>query len=384
MSLHDELQRLADTAPRPGIDHDLWDRGRALRRRDRLVTSAVVLVLVLVVGGMGTLLVGPPRAVAPASDAVPGGAIPSRIYEPPNNDPLLEDDLDIGRASVAFVGANQSSLTPFATVIGAADGTYHFLSLPDLDQGREALALSPDGTRLAWRSKNSELHVADLTTGEVTDLRPQFATTDHRSWELGWRADSLHLAWAGSRQGGIFNVVTGEEERASARDYFTCCPVSPSGDLAAIRNVRRGGPARFATASSEKLLRRALPADLYPKGATVTPLGWADDHLVLATVFGPEGSYVEDYHLALFTSPDRPESEWTYRILVRGVPSSDELSIAVDLIPDLDGATNQQLTHDFGEPDWPGQGPDRLPLILGALMALLSGLALIRMLRYQR
>jgi hypothetical protein len=31
------------------------------------------------------------------------------------------------------------------------------------------------------------------------------------------------------------------------------------------------------------------------------------------------------------------------------------LSVAVDLIPDLDGTSNQQLTHDFGEPDWPAE-----------------------------
>ena len=79
MSLHDQLQRLADTAPRPGIDHAGWERGRALRRRDRLVTSAVVVVMVLVVGGLASLVLGPPRAVAPANETVPAGAIPRRI-----------------------------------------------------------------------------------------------------------------------------------------------------------------------------------------------------------------------------------------------------------------------------------------------------------------
>lgn len=84
------------------------------------------------------------------------------------------------------------------------------------------------------------------------------------------------------------------------------------------------------------------------------------------------------------TSPDRPESQWTFRIVMRDVPDRG-VSVAVDLIPDLDGTSTQQLTHDFGEHDWPGDSPwrDRVPAILGGLLALLTGLAYIRMLRHQ-
>ena len=49
------------------------------------------------------------------------------------------------------------------------------------------------------------------------------------------------------------------------------------------------------------------------------------------------------------TSPDRPRSQWTYRIVMRDVPDVTDLSIAVDLVPDLDGTSSQQLTHDFGD-----------------------------------
>ena len=42
------------------------------------------------------------------------------------------------------------------------------------------------------------------------------------------------------------------------------------------------------------------------------------------------------------TSPDRPESEWTYRILLRDLPDALSLSLAVDLIPDLDGTSAQE------------------------------------------
>lgn len=63
-------------------------------------------------------------------------------------------------------------------------------------------------------------------------------------------------------------------------------------------------------------------------------------------------------------------------------PSVSPVSIAVDLIPDLDGTSNQQLTHDFGDPDVPGDSPwrDRAPVLLGGLLA---GLAFIRMLQRQ-
>ena len=103
----------------------------------------------------------------------------------------------------------------------------------------------------------------------------------------------------------------------------------------------------------------------------------------MAQVDAPAGSYVEGEHLALLTSPDRPESEWTYRILVRDVPDTQGLSIAVDLIPDLTGDPSQELTHDFGVEASSDQGRGELPYALGGLMSLLAGLAYIRMLRHQ-
>ncbi len=120
---------------------------------------------------------------------------------------------------------------------------------------------------------------------------------------------------------------------------------------------------------------RPLPTDLYPSGASVRPLGWATDDLVLAEVDAPAGSYVEGSHLALFTSPDRPESEWTYRIVMRDLPAVD-VSIATDLIPDLDGTSNQQLTHDFGEPAIPGERDISWMIGLGVAgaIAVLMGL----------
>ena len=103
----------------------------------------------------------------------------------------------------------------------------------------------------------------------------------------------------------------------------------------------------------------------------------------VAHVDAPAGSYVEGPHLVLLTSPDRPESEWTYRILVRGVPETPSLSLAVDLVPDLDGTSSQVLTHDFEAPAEASPWRERAPYVLGGLVALLAGLAFVRMLRRQ-
>ena len=46
------------------------------------------------------------------------------------------------------------------------------------------------------------------------------------------------------------------------------------------------------------------------------------------------------------------------------------MSVAVDLIPDLDGTSSQQLTHDFGEPDWPEERDISWIIGLGVAAAL--------------
>lgn len=387
MTLHDELGLLADTAPRPTIDHTLWDQGRALRRRDRLVTSALVLAMVVVLGGVAALVLSPQRSVDPADGPVPNGAIPSRILDV-GKVGLGETDLAIGRASVAF----NSESTNLPIVVGASDGRYHHLDM----SAPLALALSPDGLRLAYAIPD-RIHIADLETGDVL-VFPHNGGRAARVTSLLWQADSARVTWQGTDDAG--EGVAGTVDLAGPSEYLH--PIertiatgvgSPARTLAALPTrdnqasalfVRPARPRVGVDSDDEEKVRRALPTDLYPDGASVRPLGWAAADLVLAEVDAPAGSYVEGRHLALFTSPDRPESEWTYRIVMRDLPDVD-VSIAVDLIPDLDGTSTQQLTHDFGEPEVPGDSPwrDRLPAILGGLAALLAGLAFIRMLQRQ-
>jgi hypothetical protein len=132
-------------------------------------------------------------------------------------------------------------------------------------------------------------------------------------------------------------------------DPGTAASRQPTGVLTVVGATSTTRAVPFVTERGEVVDRR-LDRELYPTGAAqVSPLGWATNNLVLAQVDGPTGSYVEGRHLALLTSPDQPRSEWTYRIVMRQVPDVAELSLAVDLVPDLDGTSSQQLTHDFGD-----------------------------------
>ena len=79
-----------------------------------------------------------------------------------------------------------------------------------------------------------------------------------------------------------------------------------------------------------------------------------------------DGEGDEAPSLALLTSPDRPEEVWTYRLVVRDLPDIAEVSVAVDLLPDLDGTSAQPLTHQFARPGWPM--PTSLRVLLGALL----------------
>jgi hypothetical protein len=380
--LRTTLHRLADTATPLPVGDDLWQRGRAARRRGQVLAIAAVLAILASVGGVATLVTTTDREARTASsEEVPGGAIPSRILDPTQDlsgVPDLESDLRIGRASVAFI---PSSGIP--VVIGANDGAYHLLDLPGLLAGATPFVVSPDGRRLAWATPD-RLRVADLETGDVLDFAHNGGSGADVTTIL-WLPDSTELRWVGRARGqavmGQLDVTAPSEVAGVYRAVGRGIP-SPGADViaratdgtaVAVPFLTRGeGP---GSGPSNEVLQRTLPADLYPDGASVTPLGWADDHLVVAQVYGPPGSYVEGQHLVLFTSPDRPESEWTYRIVARDIPQNAvPLSIAVDLIPDLDGTSAQQLTHDFDRPADQRDISWMIGLGVAAAIAVLLGL----------
>lgn len=368
LGLRTSLHRVADAVEPLPVADDLWQRGQAARRRGQALVVAAVLAIVVSVSWSAVLMTSEDREARTASSPAPaGGAIPSRVVDPGELD--LETDLAVGRASVAFFSARAQPV-----VVGASDGVYRALDLPDLSDDRGPLELSPDGRHLAWRAVG-RIHVLDLDDGTSTE----FPRTDEHAEvdRLAWAPNSEQLLWngrdaTGRRSGGMLPV--GDTSAPPLPTTSLRGIPSPSGDLVALDSPSSSTAALFLPRRGARI-ERPLPADLYPDGAAVTPLGWTDDHLVLAQVYGPDGSYVEGQHLALFTSPDRPESTWTYRIVSRDVPQDAvPLSVAVDLVPDLDGTSSQVLTHDF---DPPGDQRDISWLIgLGVAAAIAVMMAL--------
>lgn len=400
--LREELDALARTqtfSPDPAT----WDRGRRARRRTRVAAGAAAVAVVAVVAGAGALAVRP-SGVGPAGDVVPDGAIPSRITTP--EDPTLREP-DIGRASVAYVDeAGQPVL------VDATTGEPHAVELPDfpgpevLDLTSDVrsgpwLALSPDGSRLAYPTTSREesgpgefsfvtswYRVVDLETGEASlvDVPPSTGTPRAVSWTADGRIAVDVFGRPTSRPSAAnppptiswtIDPQTGDSSSAP----FTGV-VAPGLGISAPYptddDAVRAMPFETASGTDPK---RTLPADLYPDGAVVSPVGWADNSLLVTEVDAPAGSYVEGSHLVLMTSPDRPEAEWTYRVLLRDLPDATGFSLAVDLVPDLDGTSSQELTHDFDAPDEP-PAPFGIELSLFIGLGVAAAIALLMALRW--
>lgn len=367
--LREELTALAETqsfSPDPSA----WDRGRRVRRRARVVRGAAAVAVVAVIVGAGVLAVRP-DSVGPAGNVVPAGAIPSVI---PQADGTVVSFRDIRRASVAYV----DRATRLPVLVDAATGKASFVELPGFPEPQVVdlatsfttgpmLAVSPDGQRLAYPATTSTdgpdgqpsfitsfYRVVDLTTGDANTLLDVPLRTGTPN-AIAWTADGdlvMDVPGLPTEVGvdpAVESLTIDPETGDSSAPTLTGVP-APSGRISATYPVDVEPVRAVPFATDDGALDRALPADLYPGGAHVVPLGWADDSLLVAQVDAPTGSYVEGEHLVLMTSPDRPESEWTYRIMVRDVPDAESLSVAVDLIPDLDGTSSQQLTHDFGDP----------------------------------
>ena len=389
--LRTSLHRVADAVDPLPVDDDLWQRGVAARRRGQALVVAAVVAIIASVTWSAVLLGNDDREARTAStEVVEGGAIPSRIVDPADLTP--ETDLAVGQASVAFGGAGGR-----AVVVTATDGAYHSLELDGWDG--ELLSLSPRGTQLAWgvddpAQLEGGLVVVDLTTGQrllqpTVDGDGAYVTPEHVSWSassrwLSWSLDTLvgrvpvgrgeietfsgenEIVWTAVDDDGTVTFADGfpfewpaggtpspmsmDQDLSfggNPADRIASGVASPTGNTFALATEDDYPAADFLTSS--RFEERALPADLYPDGAVVRPLGWATDTLVLAQVDAPDGSYVEGSHLALFTAPNTPEQQWTYRIVARDVPDQ-ALSVAVDLVPDLDGTSSQQLTYDFPVP----------------------------------
>jgi hypothetical protein len=212
--LHDLLARIADQAEPGSSDPTLWSRAQRARRRDRAVRASVAALTALaLVGaalaiGMGTRNAQPPANQTPSPHQT-GVGIPSTVRELHGDGGLdLETDLAVGSASVAI--ANQSG----AFVITAADGVYHRLRLPGFDPSafnddQTGIALSPDGTRLAygWHATKASgsasgprvgTRILDLRSGtleKVPDAPGYFVDTKVRisTYGYGWSPNGRFL-----------------------------------------------------------------------------------------------------------------------------------------------------------------------------------------------
>jgi hypothetical protein len=378
--LREELAALAETQPF-SPDPAAWDRGRRARRNSRVARGAALVAAVAIVVGVGAIAVRPDRqSVAPAD--VPVGALPSRVdLRDADFGADFETDFAIGRASVALGGNG-------FVLIGAADGDYHqFGELADV------VALSPDGYRVAWWSGKDlypdRIRIADLRTGEITDVADDLESASVAS--MTWAPDSARLRWNGWGEKGArvaaWIDMAGSSEDIDEERFGARGIPSPSFDVVALDSGDEVTAAPFEQApqlgSSRQAgipVNRALPTDLYPDGAVVTPVGWADEDTLVAIIDPPPSDVVERPRLALLTSPDRPESEWILREFLPRLPP-EPTSFAVDLIPDLTGDPDQELTRDFTSAPKDSSDGDRGPLVAGALLALLAGLAFIRMMQ---
>lgn len=245
--LREELERIAESAPVTGVDPETWARARRSRLRDRaLVLAAVAAVLV----GIGAVPVAlHHRGDAPVAGR-PARGVPEHIWLVPDRmadrvgdgrwaRDQVSSDLAVGRAAAAYLLD-----AGLPVVIGAGDGAYHLLDLPDfagndfyvahgLHGGELGLALSPDGTELAYayahvgahagdRPIPSGIRVVDLVSGDVRTI-PVSGGQGTVVSSIRWSPGSTWLVWEGYREDSWTRYSMG-----GSRDVAGV--VSPAGD----------------------------------------------------------------------------------------------------------------------------------------------------------
>ncbi len=387
--LRTSFNRVADAVDPLPVDDDLWQRGVAARRRRQAVLVAAVVTLVVSVAGIATLVstTDDQEARTASTEVVDGGAIPSEIVDIPGDLPVTTD-LAVGKGSAAFISASGDPV-----VITATDGLPHRLDLPGWDQAPIALALSGDGRRIAYQDASAEsgtyLTVVDLETGRSVRA---FADDSQRLLvnELSWSPDGRWLAWIATTQDGLLallgrvdtsdarprqvrlpsdavdvavandgsalvgrvagELLIAEPDRSPVGVYsgpgFGAGAFSPDGRHVALRTSVDTSSYTWDTDAGE-LLEHPFPEDTL--GAVeLRPLGWLDDRLQVLLAQDTRGNAGE---LVVTTPTVGETSTWRRSVGRADANLVGSLSIAVDLIPDLDGTSSQQLTYDFGGPE---------------------------------
>lgn len=224
--LHDELSRIADTTPPLRVPDGLYARGRRIHRRSvAIVAASVTAAVALIIVGF----TGLPDRQSDVEPAERNGdlAVPEMVETAPEwlteldglgsyaHADVMEDDLDLGVGAVAYVRSSSDENGSVPVVVDAATGGYHVLDLPGFvgkqvrgQESHSALALSPEGSHLAWAwadpadsdttPRPAGVKVADLTTG---DVRTWNISAQHDAavyvHNLEWSTNGQWLLWQG-------------------------------------------------------------------------------------------------------------------------------------------------------------------------------------------
>jgi hypothetical protein len=414
--LREELDALARTqtfSPDPSA----WDRGRRVRRRSRAAAAVVAMVVVAVVVGAGALSLRPDREARTASTGDVGvGAVPRRI-EDITADLEPTTDLAVGRGAAAFISTSQRA----PVVVTAADGVAHRLDLPGWSKDGQALALSPDGLRLVWQQTGGDggatISVVELTTGRQRSHEVHPAG-DLSLRELTWSPDSEWLGWLGDadggahvgrlrmagadlglrkfvrgniavlaissaadvvlgRAGGLYRMTVGQPELITSATGVGAGLFSPDARFVALRSSPSDASSTLRI-SDGAVLTHPFPDETFDSAA-VLPLGWLDERHQLLQVWS---AVDEDAELVVTTPQVGPASTWRRSVGSVDASIAGRVSLAVDLIPDLDGTSSQELTHDFGSPTDPPPAPLGIELSLFIGLAVAAAIAVLLGLRW--
>lgn len=414
--LRTRMHHVADEVTPLPVADDLWRRGQTARHRAQAMVVAAVLVVLASVGGGVALWSAPDREARTAATEVPEGALPRVIADAPD-DLEATSDLAVGRASAAFVSSSGD-----VVVITANDGVPHRLALGGRDPAWISVALSPDGRTLAFQQGDdggTRVAQLDLTSGRTQSLLVHpgdVLKLDDLSWSprgdwLGWVASAMNglPAFAGQvRPSGeesrriappanVVSVGVADDGTSALGRVSGGALLWPSGgELERLPGVP-GNPGAFSPdgrhlalrsspglasytldVASREVLEHPFPDDTLGEAA-VRPLGWLDDRLQLLLVQEIAGTRAE---LVVTTPEVDATSTWRRSVgsVDTGVASS--LSVAVDLVPDLDGTSSQELTHDFGDTTADPPAPLGIELSLFIGLAVAAAIALLLALRW--
>jgi hypothetical protein len=363
--LREELQRIGDSAPVASVPTDTWARARAYRRRTIAGGAVAAAACVALVAGLAVGVTGEDKSQPPVTDSGTPG-VPDRIETVPSDVTQREEDLAVGRSAAAFLTDDG-----LPVVIGATDGRYHLLDLPDATGS--ALALSPDGELLGYAT-TSGVAVLDLTTGE---LRSDVDTSDlyadpPEAEQLDFATGFGILVWAGADPTTSLagRVVIGTDDPApggSLPDRDAVWAATEEGGFVGVGTARAwfhdgatDWKRRIAAQGTSVAIHAVTPAvldlrhdgdryRLYRHDATteveldlpvelpahLTVIGWLPDSRMVAVD--------ENGHLMVVKYGDQPALSDVGQVTAE----TEHLTLATDLM------TGDRLTVHRQPPDWP-------------------------------